>query len=181
MCYAVTVGCDEDAVEDRDAIDALIDQWRHSPYDLPLLPMSVSKRITRISRNLDHGASKALAPFGVDPGEFDVLATILRNGPPFELTPTALNRSLLISSGGLTKRLLRLEKAGLVTRRLGTTDRRSLLVALTSEGKSLAEAAVRAHTEACSHLLDSLEPGDRDRLVGLLRRILLAQESGPTD
>ena len=49
-----------------------------------------------------------------DTGEFDVLATLLRSGPPYRLRPTELYRSLMISSGGLTDRLDRLQKAGLI-------------------------------------------------------------------
>ncbi|QUQ66629.1 MarR family regulatory protein [Kutzneria sp. CA-103260] len=166
------VGVDRD-----DAIDVLLEQWRRSPYDLPLESMAVAKRISRVARNLEQHLAKALAPYGLDPGEFDVMATLLRSGPPYELTPNALNRSLLISSGGLTKRLTRLESRGLVSRRLDPDDRRSLLAALTEPGRALAGEAVVAHTRASAGLADSLPAADRARLTELLRSLLLHQES----
>lgn len=160
-----------------DAIDKLVEQWRQSPYDLPLESMAVAKRITRVARNLEQHLAKALAPFGLDPGEFDVMATLLRSGPPYELTPNALNRSLLISSGGMTKRLTRLESQGLVSRRLDPSDRRSLLAALTKQGREVAGEAVVAHARASAGLADSLAQGDRAQLAELLRNLLLYQES----
>lgn len=161
----------------EDAIDQLLDQWRRSPYDLPLESMAVAKRISRVARNLDQHLAKALAPFGLDPGEFDVLATMLRSGPPYELTPNALNKSLLISSGGLTKRLTRLESRGLVSRRLDPGDRRSLLAALTEQGRELAAEAAVAHTQASAGLTNPLSEAERTRLTALLRKLLLHQES----
>lgn len=159
-----------------DAIDALLEQWRRSDYDLPLESMALAKRITRVARNLEIRLAAALAPYGLDPGEFDVLATLLRSGPPYELTPNALNRSLLISSGGLTKRLTRLESRDLVSRRLDPDDRRSLLAALTTRGRTLAGDAVVAHAAAGAELGDSLPAAERARLNNLLRRLLLTQE-----
>ena len=88
----------------RDEIDRMLAQWSWAPYELALQSMAVSKRITRVARHLESLATTTLAPFALEPGEFEVLATLLRNGPSHELTPTVLHRSLLISGGGLTKR-----------------------------------------------------------------------------
>lgn len=165
----------------RDGVDALLEQWSQAPYDLPLPAMAVSKRITRLARHLEQLATEALAPHGLDPGEFDVVATLLRSGPPHELTPTALNRSLLISAGGLTKRLARLEERDLVARRLDPADRRSLLVALTERGRALAEAAVPAHARATARLVEDLSAEDSERLALLLRRLLVSRERPAPD
>jgi DNA-binding MarR family transcriptional regulator len=165
------------AVE-RDAVDELLGQWATSPYDLPLPAMAVSKRITRLAQHLDRLAAEALAPLDIDQGELDVLATLLRGGPPHEMTPTALTRALFISAGGLTKRLTRLEARGLVARRLDPGDRRSLLVALTEDGIGLGEAAARAHAAVIEELVDRLPPDRRDRLADLLHELLVEAERG---
>ncbi|MFJ5532624.1 MarR family winged helix-turn-helix transcriptional regulator [Streptomyces sp. NPDC093261] len=161
----------------EDAIDVLLRQWQQSPYELPLASMAVAKRIARVARNLEQRHAEALAEFGLDPGEFDVLATLLRSGPPHELAPAVLNRSLLISSGGLTKRLTRLEKRGFVSRRLDPGDRRSLLAALTDQGLAVTAKAVIVHAQAGTGLVDPLSEADRAQLVSLLRKLLLHQES----
>jgi DNA-binding MarR family transcriptional regulator len=162
---------------ERDAIDGLLSQWSWSPRRLPLDTMAISKRITRLARHLERLAVEVLTPLGLEPGEFDVIATLLRSGPPHELTPTALNRSLMISSGGLTKRLNRVEERGLISRRLDPGDRRSLLVTLAEPGRELAETAVLAHAEATTELIERIPAAHREQLSGLLRALLLSTEA----
>ncbi|MQA08413.1 MAG: MarR family transcriptional regulator [Pseudonocardiaceae bacterium] len=163
-------------MDQRDSIDRWLEEWSWADYDLALRPMVVSKRITRIARHLEKLATDTLGPLGLDPGEFDVLATLLRAGPPHELTPTGLNRSLMMSAGGLTKRLGRLEERELITRRLSPDDRRSLLVTLTDAGKSLAERAVTAHSKATADMVDRIGQHSREQLSGLLRTLLVTLE-----
>ncbi|OLR92277.1 MarR family winged helix-turn-helix transcriptional regulator [Actinokineospora bangkokensis] len=159
-------------MDGQDVVDRMLGEWSWSDYDLDLDQMAVSKRISLLARRLERLAADTLAPLGLDPGEFEVLAVLLRSGQAHELSPSALNRWLMISGGGLTKRLARLEERGLVTRRLAPDDRRSLLVALTGAGAGLAEAAVRAHSAATAALVDRIGTEDRDRLSGLLRDLL---------
>jgi DNA-binding MarR family transcriptional regulator len=164
-------------VRNQDSIDRWLEEWSWADLDLPLRAMTVAKRIGRIARHLERLTVETLAPLDLDPGEFDVLATLLRAGPPHEVTPTVLNQSLMISAGGLTKRLARLEERGFVTRRLDDGDRRSLLVTLTPSGQALAREAVVAHSRATSVLIDGLGGGKREELSRLLRRLLLLLEA----
>ncbi|TIX97184.1 MAG: MarR family transcriptional regulator, partial [Mesorhizobium sp.] len=57
-------------------------------------------------------ARERLAPlfarFGLQSGEFDVLATLRRSGSPYALTPTALYEATMVTSGAMTNRLDRL-------------------------------------------------------------------------
>lgn len=168
-------------MDGHDEIDRMLGQWSWASYDLPLEAMAVSKRIQRMSRRLEKLAADSLGPLGLEPGEFDVLATLLRSGPPFEVTPTWLSNSLLISAAGLTKRLVRLEDRGLVTRRMAPRDRRSLLVALTGEGRALAEKGVAVHGAAVEEMMSALDDDARDHLANLLRQLLLSQEEASAD
>lgn len=161
----------------RDKIDEMLQEWSWSTYDLALRQMAVSKRISLMARRLEKLAADTLGPLGLDPGEFEVLTTLLRSGGQgHELSPSALNRWLMISGGGLTKRLTRLEEHGLITRRLDPGDRRSLLVALTATGVDLAERAALAHSAATAELVDRIGPDAREQLSSLLRELLLSQE-----
>ena len=74
--------------------------------------------------------------YGLQPGWFDLLATLRRAGAPYELNPTQLMQATMLSSGGMTKRLDRMAEAGLVERRADPTDRRGTLVRLTRRGRS---------------------------------------------
>jgi len=96
------------------------------------------------------------ARYGVQAGEFDVLATLRRSGAPYALTPTELFETTMISSGGMTSRLDRLERAGWVTRARNPKDRRGILVSLTEAGVSLMDGMIPVHVanehEALKHL-----------------------------
>ncbi|MGL4438815.1 MAG: MarR family winged helix-turn-helix transcriptional regulator [Bosea sp. (in: a-proteobacteria)] len=107
----------------------------------------------------------------LDSGEFDVLSTLLRSGPPYRLRPTELYTQLMISSGGMTDRLARLERAGLVRRTPSESDARSSLVELTMVGRERAEAAFREDMAIEAELLAGLSGPERDQLAALLIRL----------
>jgi DNA-binding MarR family transcriptional regulator len=166
----------------RDSVSLMIEEWRRSLPELDIDGMAVVKRIVRLDQELALVGGEALSEFGLEVGEFDVLATLLRAGTPYRLTPTALFRSLLVSSSGMTKRIDRLEERALVRRVDDPADRRSRLVELTDGGQALARDAVVAHTEACAGALAGLPGADLVRLGGLLGRALAqveARRAGP--
>jgi DNA-binding MarR family transcriptional regulator len=112
-----------------------------------------------------------LKPFGMLPADLDVLVALRIRSVPRQLTPTELYRSLLLSSGGLTKILHRLEAAGWIDRPANPSDRRSRLVRLTDSGHGQAEQvmeAVIAHEERCLAPLDAGEQAELARLLGKL-------------
>ncbi|KIP18736.1 winged helix DNA-binding domain protein [Burkholderia sp. MSHR3999] len=112
------------------------------------------------------------ARYGMQPGEFDVLATLRRGGAPFALTPTALYDALMMSSGGMTARIDRLQKAGWVERRPNPADGRGTLVALTEAGRALIDEAVVAHVENQRAILDALSASEQAQLARLLGKLL---------
>lgn len=144
-----------------DHVDRLRAQWRVQEPDLDTSPVEIFGRIYRISRLIAPGIEEALGRHGLDRGEFDVLATLRRQGPPFRLTPTELYAALLIASGSLTHRLGRLEKAGLIRRVPSERDGRSLSAELTEAGQAAVMAAYRDDMAFEASLLEGLEPKAR--------------------
>lgn len=112
------------------------------------------------------------ARFGLQPGEFDVLATLRRSGTPYALTPTALYEAAMISSGSMTNRIDRLEKAGLVERQPHPGDKRGTLVVLTGEGLALIDRAVVAHVENQRDVVSTLDHGEQAQLSSLLAKLV---------
>jgi DNA-binding MarR family transcriptional regulator len=158
----------------RDHVDLILEQWRREMPKLDASPMGVVGRISRLAQLAQDQLEPVFAEYGLNGGEFDVLAALRRSGAPFRLTPTALGQSLMVTSGGMTKRLKSLEAAGLVSRTPHRIDRRSSLVQLTPKGKKLVEAAVAAHVENERRLLASLDPQARGQVAELLRQLLVA-------
>ncbi len=163
----------------KDDVDRIIEQWARERPDLETPAMAVFGRIYRLARIVGDRQEAVYAQFGLNRGEFDVLATLRRSGAPFQLSPKALCASLMLSSGGMTGRLDRLERAGLVTRSPDPTDRRGLVITLTDRGRELVDEAVAAGLALQREILERLPPDSRAQLADLLRDLLAAATVEP--
>jgi DNA-binding MarR family transcriptional regulator len=156
-----------------DRADIAIAQWARERPDLPALPMAVFGRLAdaaeRVTR--DH-MDPLFAESGLQRGEFDVLATLRRSGEPYMLSPTRLYEAVMISSGGMTNRLDRLERAGLVERRPDPGDRRGKLIALTGTGRRVVDETIARHVANEERLLSTLTPAEQEKLNALLKKLI---------
>ena len=155
----------------RDHVDEVVSQWRRERPDLDVAPLALFGRLFRVGQLADVELSKEFGRHGLQPGWFDLLTALRRAGAPYELNPTELMRATLLSSGGVTKRLDRLEEAGLVERHPDPADRRGTRVRLTRRGKGVTDRAVEAHLANEAELLGSLTATDRRALDKLLRKL----------
>ena len=150
-----------------------IEQWRRERPDLDVSPMGVIGRLNEASSLI---ARDRLAPvfarFGLQSGEFDVLATLRRSGAPYALTPTELYEATMVTSGAMTARLDRLEKAGLVQRAPHPSDRRGVVVQLTANGLALVDEALGAHVANEHEILAGLTGEERETLAKLLEKLI---------
>ena len=110
---------------------------------------------------------------GLEPGWHDVLATLRRQGAPYQLRPSDFTGMLMLTSSGTTKRLDRLERAGLIERAPDPADRRGVLIRLTPAGLELIDRVTDAHLDNERELIGALSATERDRLAGLLRKLQL--------
>ena len=117
-----------------DGVDEILRQWHRERPDLDTSAMAILGRIARIERKVDPLLSSVFRKFGLERWSFDVLATLRRSGNPYELTPTQLFSSLMLTSGAITHRSDELVKAGLVERKPDPKDRRGVRVKLTDQG-----------------------------------------------
>lgn len=160
----------------EDAVDRLLEQWRTERPDIDASPMGVVGRLSRASRVLERSLHEEFARHGLMPGEFDILATLRRAGPPFQLTAGALARSAMVTSGAITNRVDRLVAKGLTTREVDPANRRTVLIGLTSRGRSVVDAALPNHVRNEVALLTPLTPKEQVQLAGLLRKLLLEHD-----
>ncbi|GAA3104407.1 MarR family winged helix-turn-helix transcriptional regulator [Streptomyces echinatus] len=157
-----------------DSVDAIIEQWARVRPDLDTRAMEVFGRIFRLSRAMGDRMEKAYKAYGISRGEFDVLATLRRSGEPYTLSPRQLSGTLMLTTGGMTGRLDKLERAGLLRRSPDPHDRRGLQVTLTEEGLRLIDEAVGAGLAQESAALTALDPDRAGQLADLLRELLSA-------
>jgi DNA-binding MarR family transcriptional regulator len=94
------------------------------------------------------------------------------SGAPYRMSPTELSEIVLRSSGGMTQILDRLASAGLVDRSADPSDRRKVVVGLTSEGLRTAERANTSYRRAREELLGTLSADEIERLDAAVHRLL---------
>ncbi len=157
----------------EDSVDLRLDQWRAERPDLPLGAMGIIGRVQRAALIFERELRDHFAAHDLQIGEFDMLATLLRSGPPYRLTAGHLVASSMKTSGAITNRIDHLVAKQLVTRDVDPDNRRRVLIALTETGKELVDRVVDCHVALEERLLEGMEPQARDDLTRLLRTLLI--------
>ncbi|MEU9318470.1 MarR family transcriptional regulator [Streptomyces sp. NPDC048295] len=150
--------------------------WRLERPDVDVSPQGVIGRLHRLANLLTEELCLVYGRYGLSEGEFDVLCALRRAGEPYERAPGELAAHTMVTTGAMTKRINRLERAGLVTRRRSDDDQRGRIVALTAPGRELIDRAFTDHMHNERHLLDLLTPGDAETLESLLTTWLSRME-----
>lgn len=154
-----------------DIIDMLIADWRRTRPATRPDAMHVIGRIIRLGRAWEEQVTHLLRPHGLSYSDFDVLATLYRTDARHEMSPTRLQRSVLLSSGAMTACLRRLETSRLIERRSVNDDRRRLTARLTEAGVAMVEALIDARFSLADAALSGLDAEEITSLTVLLRRL----------
>ncbi|MBN9612364.1 MAG: MarR family transcriptional regulator [Actinobacteria bacterium] len=170
------VGGGEHEANGADHVDRIQAQWHRERPGLDVSPVGVIGRLHRIGDRLRAELVALYRRYGLGEGEFDVLATLRRTGKPYELTPGVLAQHTMVTTGAVSKRLDRLESAGLVQRRSSEHDGRGRVVGLTEAGLELIDGAFAAHMRNEQRLLAGLDDAQRAQLESLLRTWMRALE-----
>lgn len=143
-------------------------EWARERPDVDVGPQGVIGRLHRLAGLLTDRLCLVYRRYGLSEGEFDVLAALRRAGDPFERAPGELAAHTMVTTGAMSKRIDRLERGGLVTRRRSASDGRGRVVALTQAGRELIDRAFTEHMRNERRLLDALTPEDAAHLEALL-------------
>jgi DNA-binding MarR family transcriptional regulator len=162
-----------------DEVDEIVARWQSERPDLDVSPLQVLSRVSRLARHLDRARRAAVAAHGLETWEFDVLSALRRQGPPYQLSPGALLRATLVTSGTMTNRIDRLTAKRLVSRRPDPQDKRGVLVQLTEAGLRTVDNAFAELLAGEEALLTGLSPEQQDQLAGLLRTLLIPFDVTP--
>lgn len=155
----------------REIFEDTVATWERERPDLDLRAMFTSLRLLQLVNVAQRSLEDAMAPHGISLGEFDVLATLRRNGRGAQLSPSVLARVAMVTPGGMTSRLDRLEAGGLIVREVDPGDRRASLVSLTPAGRKLADRALEDLVAAENQLFAVLSDPERERVDRILDKI----------
>jgi DNA-binding MarR family transcriptional regulator len=163
----------------QDQLDRMLEQWRRQRPEIDAEGMALIPRVMRLAHLYDREMARVSRSFDLKPGWLDVLSALRRVGPPYRMSSSALARWVLLSSGGMTSRLDRMEEAGLVVRLPDPSDRRGVLIELTAKGRKVIDAAIDAHLVLYDELVSgALSEADQRRFIELMRKQTLAFEQG---
>jgi DNA-binding MarR family transcriptional regulator len=165
----------------RDIVDRHIEDWKREFPSMDVATEGLVERIAKLSRYLDRSMAETATSFGLTMQDWELLSALRRVGPPYRLSPSQLAADLMLSSGAMTARLDRLEKAGLIRRRPDPADRRAVRVELTEKGSTTWGDAVDVQAERERRIAAALSEREKAALNGLLRRLMLTFEetAGP--
>jgi DNA-binding MarR family transcriptional regulator len=152
-------------------------EWARERPDVDVRPQGVIGRLHRLAGHLTEQLLVVYRRYGLGEGEFDVLAALRRAGAPFERAPGELAQFTMVTTGAMTKRIDRLARDGLVTRRRSTSDGRGRVVALTKAGRELIDRAFAEHMANERRLLAELTADEAAQLETLLTTWLARVET----
>src|SRR6476619_5161809 len=156
----------------QDTTDRVLSGWEETRPDLSVGALQVTARLSRIGPLLARRQEEVFDRFSLSRGEVGALSALRISGPPYRLSPTRLAKGLMLSSAGITSRIDRLERRGLVRRLDDPDDRRGVIIELTDEGLGAVDSAVAALTVSDRQLLARLEPDESAQLESILRKLL---------
>ena len=155
-----------------DETDRVLGGWSDARPDLEIGALQVTARLSRIGPLLAKRQETVFSRFELGRGEVGVLSALRIAGPPHRLSPTRLSRGLMLSSAGITSRIDRLERRGLVRRLPDPDDRRGVIVELTDQGLEVVDAAVAAVAISDRQLLERLDAQEIAQLEPILRKLM---------
>ena len=156
----------------HDLTDRVLSGWRDAIPELEVGALQVTGRLSRIGPLLARRQESVFGRFGLNRGEVGALSALRIAGPPHRLSPTRLGRGLMLSSAGVTSRIDRLERRGLVRRLADPDDRRGVIVELTDQGREVVDEAVAAVAISDRQLVERLDSQEIAQLEAILRKLL---------
>ena len=161
----------------KDAVASIIEDWARERPELDTAPLEVLARLHRTFLRYNTKLTSAIERHGLAVAGFDVLTALRRAGAPYRLTAGQLADSGLVSSAGVTLRIDRLEKDGLIVRERDADDRRVVYSRLTDAGLAKVDEVFAEHLDNERRMLGELSPAEcrqLARLLGKLERSIVA-------
>jgi DNA-binding MarR family transcriptional regulator len=159
-------------------IDETIQTWTEQRPDLDFASMALSLKLNSIVRAVSYEIARQLEETGINLGEFDVLATLRRHGRGAKLTPKEIAAATFVTPSGLTSRLARLEKMGLITREADPSDGRGALIKITAAGKRLADQGIEIVVAIEDRFINELPTQMKKGLDQSMTRMIKTLDSG---
>jgi DNA-binding MarR family transcriptional regulator len=159
-------------MEENDSIDEHIADFLAAYPQIDPEVEGIVDRICKLNKYLITTLERTMSEHDLTHGEYKLLLQLLVQPGTGRISAGDLGRALMLSSGGMTNRLDRLQEAGLIKRVPDPGDRRGVLVELTAKGrKRIDEAVMRQADREAGLLAGALDSVELKELNAALRRI----------
>ncbi len=148
-------------------------QWRHERPDIDCSGKAVVGRVLALQDVILRATNDNLQRHGLRYPAYAVLATLRAAGAPFRMSPSRLKETLLLTSGGTSNLLARLEEIGWIHRLADPRDGRGVIVELTTTGRKLADRAMQDHAAMERALVSMFTAEEQSQLASMLSRMLV--------
>jgi len=165
---------DQPAIEQPDTVDDILEDWGRERPELDVTSIGVFGRLTRVVAKQRAIHTARYEKYGLTWASFDVLANLRRSGGPHGKTAGELAKSSMLTTGGITFRLDRMEEQSLIERVRTREDRRLVYARLTEHGKDMVDFVFDQHVQAQSEMLARLSTAEIDQLAMLLKKVELS-------
>ena len=160
----------------HDRVDRLIQRGTREYPELDINAKAITGRIVRVYNMVMRRFEPVFESHGVNFFMYITLAHLRLAGEPYELRPKELLKSSVITSGGLSNILNRLQKMGLIARSRDNEDGRGVMVNLTSAGKDLIDNLYAEIVSKEHEMTRVISKDEMEQLGGLLRKFLMSNE-----
>lgn len=155
-----------------DRVGAGIERWQREFPDIDSSGKAIVGRLLHLNEAFLTAINRTLARHGLKYPAFAVLATLRVQGEPYRMSPKALLETLILTSGGLSNLLRRLERSGLVRRTADELDGRGVIVQLTEMGRLRVEPAMRDHAETERRIISRLSVREQSDFARTLSKMM---------
>jgi DNA-binding MarR family transcriptional regulator len=159
---------------ERDSLDDSLEIWAREIPDLDPVTAGIIERIQILAFNVNQSMEETLAAFELDRRSYQLLGKLRRHGAPYRVSAGKLAMELRLSSGAMTNRLDRMEKAGLIRRLPDPNDRRGTLIEPTEAGLKAWDETVGEAARREAQFSSVLSDAEKAKLHDLLRGFMQA-------
>jgi DNA-binding MarR family transcriptional regulator len=159
---------------ERDSLDDSLEIWAREIPDLDPVTEGIIERIQILSFNVNQSMEETLAAYELDRRSYQLLGKLRRHGAPYRVSAGKLAMELRLSSGAMTNRLDRMEKAGLIRRLPDPNDRRGTLIEPTEAGHKAWDETVGEAARREAQFSSVLSDAEKAKLHDLLRGFMQA-------
>jgi len=158
---------------ERPTAREIADAWQRELPGVPTESIHLITPLWGLAKALADDRRRTLARLGVDPAMLDLLSTLRRAGPPYELTSRQITERTLVTAGAISQRIARAESAGYVMRSPSSAGRKAVAVRLTRRGHSVIGRTVRELLAHEQELVETISIKDRRTFVRLVAALSL--------